>query len=120
MKKLFATLAIALSLTGCAPLLSALTSTPASYANQTVLDEKGAITVELAYKAARLAVETGVEAGLIKGQRALAVADLDTRAFTAVVGVRAAYRAGNAQSYAVAIVEANAAVADLIASAKGN
>jgi len=90
-------------------------SAPASFADRTVLDEQAALGVELAYKAARLAMETGVDAGLIKGETARRAAELDNRAFLAVATVRQAYAAGNADSYRQALTEARGAISDLMA-----
>lgn len=108
--------ALSLALTGCAGLLTP--PAPAVVANQAVLDEQGAIGVELAYKAARMAVEVAVDAGLLKGDRASKAAQLDNQAFAAVTGVRAAYRAGNASSYGVALAESRAAVTAMLAAVK--
>lgn len=111
--------ALALSLTGCAGLGAMMTGGPATAANQTVLDEQGAIGVELAYKAARTALEIAVDSGLLKGDRAAKAAALDNQAFAAVTGVRAAYRAGNASNYGAAMGEARAAVTAMLAVVKG-
>lgn len=92
-------------------------STPSEISDTTKLDEQGAIGVNLAYKAFRLSVETGVEAGLIKpgSELAIKIADADNKAFAAVQAVDAAYRAGNSQSYADAVARANAAIAAAVA-----
>lgn len=74
-----------LALSGCA--------TPTAPATQSVVDEKVAIGVNAAYKAFRISVETGVNAGLIKGPLAGRLADIDNRAYQAVLLVDAAYRA---------------------------
>lgn len=108
---------LVLSLPGCAS-LAGLMAWPAAVANQTALDEQGAIGVELAYKASRTAMEVAVDAGLLKGPRAAQMADLDNRAFAAVTGVRAAYRAGNASNYYVAIADARAAITAMLAAVK--
>jgi hypothetical protein len=109
-------LAPLLLLASCAGLGSLLTppASPAAVANTTTLDEQAALGVELAYKAARTAVEVGVDAGLIKGTRATQFAELDNKAFNAVVIVRRAYRAGNATDYATGLSQARLAVADLL------
>jgi len=109
-------IAAALALAGCS---FSPPSTPSTVAQATVLDEKIAIGAELAYKAARLAAETGVDAGLIKGAKADRVADADNRALTAVQAVRAAYRAGNAASYSATAKEAQNAVSAMLAAIKG-
>ncbi|EQA97268.1 hypothetical protein L286_23365 [Sphingobium sp. HDIP04] len=94
--------------------INSLPAPPAAVADSTVLDEQGALAAELAYKAARVAVETSVDAGLIKGATAAKIAKLDQRAFTALGVVRKAYAAGNATSYASALVAARAAISDLL------
>lgn len=106
-----------LALSGCGGLSDAVNSIPASpvaVAESTTLDEQGALAAELAYKAARIAVETGVDAGVIKGATAAKVAQLDQRAFAALGVVRKAYAAGNAASYASALTTVRAAIADLL------
>ena len=102
-----------LLLTGCT--FGEVASTPpAVVASRTVLDEQGVLAVELAYKAARLAVEAGVDAGAIKGETALRFADLDNKAFLAVTVARNAYAAGNAASYSDALVKGREAVTTLL------
>lgn len=112
MKRLF-TLALLCALPACAP-LDTIPPAPAAVANKTVLDEQGALAAELAYKAARIAIETGVDAGLIRGATATRIAALDAKAYAALGVVRQAYRAGNATNYAAALMTARAAVADLL------
>jgi len=94
-------------------------ATPSTVAQTTILDEQVAITAELAYKAARLAAETATDAGLVKGRRATSIAAADNRAHRAVQAVRAAYRTGNATSYATAATEAQNAVTALLSAIKG-
>lgn len=118
MKRLLICAALALSLPGCAGLGALMTGGPVTAANQTVIDEQGAIGVELAYKAARTALEIAVDSGLLKGERAARAADLDNQAFAAVTGVRAAYRAGNSSNYGVALAESRAAVTAMLAIIK--
>lgn len=118
MKRLLLVVSAALALAGCTlPALGSLPSSPAEAADSTVLDEQAATAVELAYKAARLAVETGVDAGIIRGAHAARFAQLDRQAFAAIQAVRTAYRAGNAANYATAKADALAAVAQLLSIA---
>lgn len=103
MKKLLLASALALApLTGCATVPTG----PGQVADRTILDERVAIGAELAYKAARIACEFAVDAGIIAGPRATQFRQLNTQAYNAVLAVRAAYRAGNAQDFAVAVAEA--------------
>jgi hypothetical protein len=109
-KKLFIAIAlVSTSLTACTTVPPA----PVDVANKTVLDERAAIGVELAYKAARLAIETAVDAGLVKGQRATAIAELDRTAYKAVLAARAAYRTGNAPAYDAALLQAQVAISSI-------
>jgi hypothetical protein len=115
---------VAISLVGCAQ--NGLGLAPANppvagerprAADQTVLDEQAALSVELAYKAARTALEIGAETGLLKGRGAAAAAEADNRAFAAVLAVRAAYRGGNAGDYGKAVAAARATIAALLSLA---
>jgi hypothetical protein len=107
--------ALALSLPGCAGLPF---TSPVAVADRTTLDEQSLLALELAYKAARLAVETGVDAGLIRGELAKRVASLDNRAFAALKAARGAYRAGNSSDYSVALSEAQNTLTGLLALAE--
>lgn len=120
MKKLLIAIGLAaasLSLPACSGVLEP----PASVADKTKLDEQAAIGVNLAYKAFRLSVETGVAAGFIKpgSELALKIADADNRAYSAVVAVDAAYRAGNSADYTSAVIRANAAIAAAVSIVSG-
>lgn len=103
-------LVLAFTLPGCATIPSA----PVEVADQTVLDEQGMIFAEAAYAAARLAVEAGADAGLVKGERADRLATADRAAYAALGKLRAAYRAGNAASYEAALIEAQTAISSMI------
>lgn len=91
---------------------------PVVYADRTTADETAGRSVELVYKAARTFVETLVDVGLIRGQRAAQFQDLNRRAFAATQAVQAAYRSGNSSSIGKAVDEANAAIASLMAVAQ--
>lgn len=105
----------ALALAGCTPGgLTSVPASPAEVADTAVLDEQGALAAELAYKAARVAVETGVDAGVIRGVSATRFAELDRKAYVALEKVRTAYRIGNADSYASALTEARGAITALL------
>lgn len=98
----------------------ALPDSPAAVANETALDERAAIGAELAYEAFRTAAELAVDAGLLRGETASRVAALDNRAYQALAVARAAYDAGNAETYASALGNANSAVAEALALLKGS
>lgn len=94
-------------------------SAPVDVAERTTLDEQAAIAVEAAYGSTRTALEIAVDAGQLTGDRAARAAELDRRAYLAVVAVRSAYNAGNANGYADALTDAHAAVVAALASIKG-
>lgn len=106
-------LALLCALPACTP-INTIPPAPGAVADKMMLDEQGALAAELAYKAARIAIETGVDAGLIRGAAAAKIATLDAKAYAALGVVRKAYAAGNAVSYATAITTARAAIADLL------
>lgn len=105
----------------CAPLAACELPppVPASVANSTLLDEQVGQGVELAYAAFRSALELAVDTGRLKGTAASRAAELDNRAYAAVNAVRAAYRTGNATSYAAAARDARLAITDALMSIKG-
>lgn len=80
-------------------------TSPAEIAPNSVLDEQAVIAVQLAYKTWRLAVESGVQTGLIKGARATQVRELDARLYAALQATESAYEARNAASFEAAVVE---------------
>ena len=82
-------LALLCALPACAP-INTIPPSPASVADKAVLDEQGALAAELAYKAARIAIETGVDAGFIRGATAARFAALDAKAYAALGVVRRA------------------------------
>lgn len=106
-------LALFCALPACTP-VNTIPPPPGAVADKTILDEQGALAAELAYKAALIALETGVDAGVIRGATAARIAALDAKAYAALGVVRRAYEAGNATSYAAALVTARAAIADLL------
>ena len=106
MKKLLLCLG-AMSLCACATPVSLQ---PVTYADQTKIDEQFGVTAELAYKSWRLAVETGVSSGLIKGQVAAHVAQLDNQLYAALTAVEHAYAAGNSTEIKTAVANFNTAL----------
>lgn len=120
MRRILIATAAAFTLGACVPTLGNIPSTPRSVADQSVLDERAAIAVEASYKAFRTVLESLVDAGMITGETATRAAELDNRAYAAVQAVRAAYRTGNAESYAAAVNEARQAIAAGLGAIKGN
>jgi hypothetical protein len=107
MKKLLFLALLTLPATAC---VNPALSSPATVAESTKLDEQGAITVNLAYKMWRIAVETGVTSGQIKGPLAGKLAKLDNLLYGMVQAVDAAYAAGNSTAYLTAIANFNTAL----------
>lgn len=96
-------------LAGCAIRSGAVPVTfPAAPLAKTTLDERGLLALELAYKAARIGLETAVDAGQVKGERARWLAELDRKAYAFVRAARTVREAGNADS---AGAQADAALA---------
>lgn len=110
----------ALSLASCGVVGTGVLPTPVEYANRTAADEQAAVAVENGYKAFRLALELGVDAGVIKGERARVAAAADQRAYAALLAFRQAYRTANAADLLAAGRSANLAIAQAIAAVKGN
>lgn len=123
MKRLLIAL-VALTLAACGTTsgLNDLITTPpapATYANRTAADEQAAVAVENGYKAFRLAIELGVDSGVIKGARATMVAKADQCAYNALLIFREAYRTANSTNLLAAGRSANIAIAQAIAAVKG-
>lgn len=87
--------------------------TPVALADTTTIDERAALTVEIAYKATGALVEAAVDAGRIKGATALRVDAIDAEAARWVGAARSAYDAGNAAGYAEAAAKAGPLIAQL-------
>ena len=92
---------------------------PGTVADRSVLDERLALSAELAYQAAATALLTANRAGIISASARPRLKAADERAYAAVLAVRAAYRAGNSYSYAEAATRAQDAVAAFLTAIKG-
>ena len=95
------------------------TTAPSTYANRTAADEQAAVAVENGYKAFRLAVELGVDSGIIKGERAVMAAKADQCAYTALLVFREAYRSANSTDLLTAGRSVNIAIEQAIAAVRG-
>lgn len=95
-------------------LAGGLPTAPAEIADATVIDEKVALSVELAYQAAATAVKFAAETGVLRGEAADKAKAIDDRAYRAVQSARAAYDAGNALSYIDAERVARSEIAALL------
>jgi predicted small secreted protein len=110
MKRTYGIMLAALAL--CMPLaacdLGGTVNGPGTVANSTVLDEQIGIGTEAAYTAASTLGTALAKAGVIDTAKFKA---LDNQAYSALLAVRAAYKAGNADSYATAAAQVYEAVA---------
>ncbi len=113
-------IAASLALAACTGSTTPIASipTPVEYANRTAADEQAAVAVEQGYKAFRLALELGVDTGVIKGDRAVRAAKADQTAYTALLVFREAYKTANAADLLAAGRSANIAIAQAIAAVK--
>ncbi len=115
--------ALSLGLAGCVPGLGGgaigVPSAPVVYADRTAADERAALAVELAYSAARTALEAGVDLGRIKGPGAARIAELDRRAYAGVLAMRAARNTANAANYGAAAEQARIVVQQLLLAVQG-
>lgn len=109
-----------LALAGCAPglTLPVTPPAPAAIAEQTTLDERAALGVEIAYRAAGALLERAIDDGRLRGGAAVRADAIDARAAAIVGAARAAYDAGNARSYAAAVAQAGPLIAALRALAE--
>lgn len=89
---------------------SATVGSPADIAAKTIVDEKLAIGAEESYKTFRLAVELGVQAGVVHGQLATKMRETDSQLFSALGLIRNAYSIGNATDFQSAVSAFNAAL----------
>lgn len=122
MKKLYLALALAtgISLSACSVATSSPLPTPSAVSDRTAMDEQAAVSVELAYKAFRLAVELAVDSGVLKGERAVVAAKADQQAYNAVLIMRSAYKTANAEDFLNAARSAKIAVEQALATVRGN
>lgn len=111
MRSLFLAIAC-LPLAACAGMsdMPNMPMTPAAMSQRTVVDEQAINGVELGYKTFRLAAETAVDAGWVKGADAKKLADVDTKLYAAVHGAEIAYEYANANDFASALKVANKAL----------
>ena len=106
-----------LALPGCTMtgLLDDVPTAPVELADRTSVDEQVGLTVTLAYTAASKVAALSIETGVITDRATIRkIGALDRTAFAAVEAVEAAYRTGNAESYAAALRDARKAVAALL------
>lgn len=120
MKKILIAMA-AVALSSCSVLtgLAGIPSSPKAVAEQTVLDERIALGMELAYQAAAFSAVTAIKAGVVPQEQMKTVRDADQMAYNAVLMVRNAYKAGNADSYLSASSDARAAISAMMNLLKG-
>lgn len=113
MKRIFFAAIASLALVACTD-MSSVPSSPGAVADQTKLDEQVLLSLELGYKAARLAAELAVDLGKLKGEDARRVQIINRRATSALVGAKAAYDAANARSYRDATGQLKELIAEMV------
>lgn len=114
-------LALSLSLAACGPVTTVGSiPAPSEFAGRTAVDEQVAVGVEQGYKAFRLALELGVDTGVIKGDRAVKARAANTTAYNSVLVMRQAYSTANSEDFLAAARSANMTIARAIATVKGS
>ena len=111
-------LSVSLAVMACAPIGNVIANNGTALSNAadaTVLDEKVGIGAESAYATASTLGRRLAQAGLIDKARFKAA---DEKAYRALMLMRAAYDAGNAENYLTAAMTVHAAVADIRALVK--
>ncbi len=112
--------ALLFPLAACSTLQNVPTA-PSEIADQTRLDEQAALTLTLAYTGAAKAATLAIETGIIDSPATIArIGELDRQAFAAVLAAERAYNAGNAASYASALMEARLAISGLLTAVQGD
>lgn len=112
MRALILIAAAGLALSGCSALGTGIPSSPSAVCDKSTLDETGGQLVELGYRLFRTAGELAVDSGKLKGAAATRVRVLDNQLFAATQAVQSAYATCNASSYAAAIEQAKALLAN--------
>lgn len=115
MRKLLvlAAMSAAMLLPACATVPTGIPLSPSAVADSTTADEKASLGVEISYKAVGVLIEAAVDSGQLKGELAGRVDRLDAQAAGLVAKARAAYDAGNSESYADFSVQAQAILTEL-------
>lgn len=101
-----------LTLGACTP-LKQIAPPPAAIADMTTVDERGALAIEVAWRAAGAALEAAVDSGRLTGAAAAKADRIDAQAERFVGLARAAYDAGNAADYMTALAQAKPLIAEL-------
>lgn len=107
---IIALLFIGVPLTACDTLGVGTITNPSSAANLTKADEQAAVTAELSYKLWRQTVEIGINAGIIKGELAGKLRQLDLQLYSALTAVERAYAGANATELTTALTNFNNAL----------
>ena len=121
MKRLFAALAIALSLNACTlPSFSIPVAAPAPLA-QTTIDDTALRAAWKAFDVALDAINLAIDAGAIKvgSPRAIKIADAIDRVTAALTAAESAVDAASTTSYRTALLDARAALSQLRIALKG-
>lgn len=115
---LIASLALALTSCGLNTAAPTIPPAPSTVADRTRLDEQAGLSLTLAYQAANRLGLVAIQTGLAKGAAAERIKSLDRSAFAWVERARAAYLAGNADSYAKAAAQARTLIGQIITLAR--
>lgn len=101
-------------LTACATL--GIPSSPSVLADGTKMDEQAGIALNLAYTAAAKGAALAIRTGIVSDPATIKrIGELNRFAFAKLTALNAAYNAGNASSYLVALSEAKVAVNAFVA-----
>lgn len=111
MKRFLICALIPLALAGCLGAGTTPAAAPAPLA-QTAIDDQALVAALRTYDLVLTLVDAGVDAGMIKGQRAADVKAALVRVSAGLGAARAALRAGNTASYTEAIAAATTAIAE--------
>lgn len=103
---------------GCTGTLPPPTAGPGALADSTTLDERGNMTVEIAYQLGAIALKAMLDNDALSDEAATVALQRERDAYRAVLAVRQAYDAGNATTYLPAVLAANDAITALLAALK--
>lgn len=79
---------------------------PVALAESTTMDEKTSLAIEVLYRGLGGLLEAAIDGGRLKGEAAVRADRIDGKIAFYVAMARAAYDAGNAESYAAALKRA--------------
>lgn len=101
--------ASALTVSACSP----MASEPATVADKTKLDEQSMLSAETLYYSGNTLAQIAFDTGKLTADQRAKVKAADNKAYSALLTLRAAYRAGNSKSYFEALSELLKASAEI-------